>query len=41
MSGVLTLAAAGEVLTGVALLIVPSLVARLLLREGLAGVAMP
>ncbi len=39
MTGVLTLAAVGEVLTGVALLIVPSLVARLLLGEGLAGVA--
>jgi hypothetical protein len=39
MTRVLTLAALAEVLTGVALLMVPSLVARLLLGEGLAGVA--
>jgi len=37
----LILAAVGEAATGVALLIVPSLVGRLLLGEELAGVAVP
>jgi hypothetical protein len=37
----LALAAVGEAATGVALLIVPSLVGRLLLGEALAGVAIP
>jgi hypothetical protein len=41
MKRVLALAAVGEVLTGVALLIVPSLVGQLLLGEALSGVAMP
>ena len=41
MKRVLTLAAVSEVATGVALLIVPSLVGRLLLGEELAGVAIP
>ena len=41
MKTVLILAAAGEVATGAALLIVPSLVGRLLLGEELAGVAVP
>jgi hypothetical protein len=39
MKWALVLAAAGEAATGVALLIVPSLVGRLLLGEELAGVA--
>ena len=39
MKSVLLLAAVGEAATGVALLVVPSLVARLLLGEELAGVA--
>jgi hypothetical protein len=38
---VLVLAAVGETATGVALLIVPSLVGQLLLGEELAGVAIP
>lgn len=41
MRSVLILAAVAEVATGVALLIVPSLVARLLLGEELTGVAIP
>ena len=40
MSKVLVLAAVGEVLTGVALLLVPSLVGQLLLGAALTGVAM-
>jgi hypothetical protein len=41
MNRVLTLAALGEILTGAALLIVPSLVGQLLFGEGLTGVAIP
>jgi hypothetical protein len=41
MKRVLILAAVSEIATGVALLIVPSLVGRLLLGEELAGVAIP
>jgi hypothetical protein len=41
MKPVLVLAAVGEALTGVALLVVPSLVGQLLLGEQLAGVAVP
>lgn len=41
MKRVLVLAAVGEAATGVALLIVPSLVGRLLLGEELTGVAVP
>ncbi len=41
MKRVLILAAVGEILTGAALLIVPSLVGRLLFGEGLTGVAIP
>jgi hypothetical protein len=41
MKKALVLAAVVEAATGVALLIVPSLVARLLFGEGLAGVAIP
>jgi hypothetical protein len=41
MKRVLFLAAVGEVATGVALLIVPSLVGWLLFGEGLTGVAIP
>jgi hypothetical protein len=41
MKKVLAVAAAGEAATGVALLVVPSLVGRLLLGEELAGVALP
>src|SRR6476661_1597017 len=41
MKYVLTLAAIGETATGLALLIVPSLVGQLLLGEQLAGVAIP
>ena len=41
MRRVLVLAAGGEAATGLALLIVPSLVGRLLLGEALAGVAIP
>jgi len=41
MRRVLVLAAAGEAATGLALLIVPSLVGRLLLGEELTGVAIP
>ena len=41
MKRVLILAAVGEILTGAALLIVPSLVGRLLFGEGLTGVAVP
>ena len=41
MRRVLVLAAVGEAATGLALLIVPSLVGRLLLGEALAGVAIP
>ena len=41
MKKVLILAAVGEAATGVALLIVPSLVGRLLLGEEIAGVAIP
>lgn len=41
MKRVLILAAIGEAVTGVALLIVPSLVGWLLLGEGLTGVAIP
>ena len=41
MKTVLILAVAGEVATGVALLVVPSLVGRWLLGEELAGVAVP
>jgi hypothetical protein len=41
MRRVLVLAAAGEAATGLALLIVPSLVGRLLLGEELSGVGIP
>jgi len=41
MRRVLVLAAVGEVATGLALVIVPSLVGLLLLGEGLTGVALP
>ena len=41
MTKVLVLAAVGEVATGLALLIVPSLVGRLLFGEELTGVALP
>ena len=41
MKKVLVLAAVSEAATGLALLIVPSLVGRLLLGEALAGVAIP
>jgi hypothetical protein len=41
MKGVLILTAVAEVATGVALLMVPSLVGRLLLGEELTGVAIP
>lgn len=41
MKTVLPLAAVGEVATGLALLIVPSLVGRVLLGEELSGVAIP
>lgn len=41
MKKVLVVAAAGEAATGMALLIVPSLVGQLLLGEPLAGVALP
>ncbi len=41
MKKVLVLAAVGEVATGLALLIFPSLVGRLLLGEDLAGIAVP
>ena len=41
VSKVLTFAAVAEVLTGVALLIVPSLVSRLLLGEDLTGMGSP
>jgi hypothetical protein len=41
MKKVLVLAAVGEAATGLALLIVPSLVGRLLLGEDLTGVAIP
>jgi hypothetical protein len=41
MRRVLVLAAVGEIATGLALLIAPSLVVRLLLGEGLTGVAIP
>jgi hypothetical protein len=41
MKKVLILAAVGEAATGLALLIVPSLVGRLLLGEDLAGIAIP
>jgi hypothetical protein len=41
MKRVLLLAAVGEAATGVALLIVPSLVGRLLLGEDLTGIAIP
>lgn len=41
MKNVLTFAAVGEAATGLALLIVPSLVGQLLLGEGLTGVAVP
>jgi hypothetical protein len=41
MRRVLALAAAGEIATGLALLLVPSLVGRLLLGEDLTGVAIP
>ncbi|MGA8893424.1 MAG: hypothetical protein WB493_17825 [Anaeromyxobacteraceae bacterium] len=41
MRKVLALAAAGETATGLALLVVPSLVGRLLLGEDLTGVAIP
>jgi hypothetical protein len=41
MRAVLVLAAVGEATTGLALLIVPSLVGRLLLGEDLTGVAIP
>jgi hypothetical protein len=41
MRRVLVLAAVGEAATGLALLIVPSLVGRLLLGEDLTGVAIP
>ena len=41
MKKVLIFAAVGEAATGVALLIVPSLIVRLLLGEELAGIAIP
>jgi len=41
MKKVLIFAAIGEAVTGLALLIVPSLVGQLLLGEELAGVAIP
>jgi hypothetical protein len=41
MKSALALAAVGEAATGLALLIVPSLVGRLLLGEDLAGIAIP
>jgi len=41
MRGVLVLAAVAEAATGLALLVVPSLVGRLLLGEALTGVAIP
>ena len=41
MKSALTFAAIGEALTGLALLIAPSLVSQLLLGEQLAGVAVP
>jgi hypothetical protein len=41
MRRVLALAAAGEIATGLALLLVPSLVGRLLLGEDLTGIAIP
>jgi hypothetical protein len=41
MKGALVVAAVGEAVTGLALLIVPSLVGRLLLGEELSGVAAP
>ena len=41
MKNLLTFAAAAEVATGIALLVVPSLVGQLLLGEELAGVAIP
>src|SRR5512143_842079 len=41
MKGVLILAAVGEAGTGLALLVVPSLVGRLLLGEELSGIAIP
>ena len=41
MKGVLIFAAAAEITTGVALLIVPSLVVQLLLGEDLIGIAIP
>jgi hypothetical protein len=41
MSRILAIAAVGEAATGVALLVVPSLVGRLLLGEDLAGVTVP
>ena len=41
MKNVLTFAAIGEAVTGLALLIVPSLVGQLLLGEQLAGIAIP
>jgi hypothetical protein len=41
MKKVLTLAAIGEAATGLALLLVPSLVGQLLLGEALAGMAIP
>jgi hypothetical protein len=41
MKTTLILAAVGEAVTGLALLIAPSLVAQLLLGEGLIGVAIP
>ena len=41
MRGVLVLAAVSEAATGLALLVVPSLVGRLLLGETLTGVAIP
>ena len=41
MRRVLALAAAGEIATGLALLLVPSLVGKLLLGEDLTGVAIP
>ncbi|MGE5203539.1 MAG: hypothetical protein ACM3O6_15890 [Acidobacteriota bacterium] len=41
MKNVLIVEAVGEVATGLALLIVPSLVGRLLLGEDLTGIAIP
>jgi hypothetical protein len=41
MKKVLMLAAVGEVATGLALLVLPSLVGRLLLGEDIAGIAIP